>query len=320
MSGGAIPDPDSQETPASAGAAEGQSANGLVVVRPALGSMLVDDGLVTSEQIETAMDEGAASGERLGEVLLRRGWVDEADLARTIARQWGLPYVPENEIVVDPRASLLISPEEAREAGVYPLCFNEQHRTVVAVADPTEGRLDHLRALLGGQVQFAVATVSALRRLQDSGVPGTDEAPLEEPAADEAPAEEPAEEPAADETPVVDLDVWSAEPPLASPEPTVADPGPAAAAHVPADPTSLLGRLDAGSEALAEARAEVVALLEAVRSLEERLATSERELEGAIRAREHEETRVAELEASLGQREDFLAGLRSKLSELDRAR
>ena len=59
------------------GAPERDVQNGLVVVRPALGTMLVEAGLVTSEQIRTAMDESTRTDERLGEVLLRHGWVSE---------------------------------------------------------------------------------------------------------------------------------------------------------------------------------------------------------------------------------------------------
>ena len=39
--------------------------------------LLVEAGIATHEQLRTAQTEGIANGERLGEVLLRKGWIDE---------------------------------------------------------------------------------------------------------------------------------------------------------------------------------------------------------------------------------------------------
>jgi hypothetical protein len=43
--------------------------------RPPLARLLTETGLVTDEQIRAAVEEGSRTGERFGEVLLRRGAV-----------------------------------------------------------------------------------------------------------------------------------------------------------------------------------------------------------------------------------------------------
>jgi len=58
-----------------------------------LGELLRDEGLVNDEQIEEALGEQRKSGELLGEVLVRLGYVTEADIAQTIVTQFGLPYI-----------------------------------------------------------------------------------------------------------------------------------------------------------------------------------------------------------------------------------
>ncbi len=293
------------------GVPERDVQNGLVVVRPALGTMLVEAGLVTSEQIRTAMDESTSTDERFGEVLLRHGWVSETDLARTIARQWNLPFLDDSEVTVDPRASLLISPTEAHEAGVFPLGFNEQRRTLVAVADPTEGRLDQLRAILGGQVAFGVVTVGTLRRLYDTRPPepadqvdGDDSAPagLHEPSQGDGSMGD-----------VAETDMHeTAESVSDTPEPEHTS-----AANGTVELDALSADFDLGAEAIARARARVGDLVRELHATQSKLGESERLLAETVEARENERERLAQLETSVGQRDSFIASLRSKFSELD---
>src|SRR5438045_1241912 len=54
-------------------------------VRPQLGSILLDKGFVTAEQLERALAERAQAEELLGETLVRLGYVFEEDLARVHA-------------------------------------------------------------------------------------------------------------------------------------------------------------------------------------------------------------------------------------------
>src|SRR6185437_8318874 len=80
-------------------------------LRPSLASLMVDEGVATSEQLEQALAEGQQTGERLGEVVLRHGWINEAGLAGLIARQWDLSFVALSAISVDESARALLSRE-----------------------------------------------------------------------------------------------------------------------------------------------------------------------------------------------------------------
>ena len=57
-----------------------------------LGALLVRDGLLTPRQLEEALAEKEASGRRIGEIVLQRGWISAAILARALAEQHGLEY------------------------------------------------------------------------------------------------------------------------------------------------------------------------------------------------------------------------------------
>ena len=54
-----------------------------------LGELLVKNGLITEELLELALKEQKRTGEMLGEVLLRLGFVSEDELLKLLSRQQG---------------------------------------------------------------------------------------------------------------------------------------------------------------------------------------------------------------------------------------
>ena len=60
-------------------------------LRPPLASLLVEKGVASKEQLDDALAEAQETGERVGEVVVRRGWINEAQLADVLARQWQPP-------------------------------------------------------------------------------------------------------------------------------------------------------------------------------------------------------------------------------------
>ena len=63
------------------------------VRRRLLGSLLLDQGLVTPVQLEAALGEVERGTERLGEVLVQGGILTRRQLAAALAEQAGLEYV-----------------------------------------------------------------------------------------------------------------------------------------------------------------------------------------------------------------------------------
>ncbi len=105
--------------------------------------LLVEAGIATHEQLRTAQTEGIANGERLGEVLLRKGWIDELALASLLADQWGLPFLAGP--AAEPAARALIPSHAARDLGACPISLAD-HGVTVALAEPNDDRLAALRA------------------------------------------------------------------------------------------------------------------------------------------------------------------------------
>ncbi len=149
------------------GSREDQAAPGVSsprVARRPLAALLAEAGVATEEQLRIAVAEGMGSGERLGEVVLRRGWIDEVGLARVLARQWELAFVDEEAVALDPRASALLPVDETERLAACSIGFVEGV-PLIAVAEPAEERFEAVRARLGGDCRFAVVTKGTLERL-----------------------------------------------------------------------------------------------------------------------------------------------------------
>jgi len=56
-------------------------------LRPALGQLVLECGLLNAEQLEIALAEHMSSGKRLGEVLIDRGWLTHEQLADLLHQQ-----------------------------------------------------------------------------------------------------------------------------------------------------------------------------------------------------------------------------------------
>ena len=130
-------------------------------VRVPLGQLLIQAGFLTQVQLDDALYEGSRTGERLGEVVVRRGLATEDDVARLLAEQWGLDYVERSSIWFDANALAQMSREDAQRLEALPTRV-EDGRVVVAVAEPTEQRLGALRELLGEETVMIVVPKSAL--------------------------------------------------------------------------------------------------------------------------------------------------------------
>jgi chromosome segregation ATPase len=134
-------------------------------VRRPLARLLAEAGVASGDQLRLATVEGMTTGERLGEVVLRRGWIDEGGLARLLARQWDLRFVDESAAVVDERVAGLLDARAAAELGACPIGLDEEEVPLVALAEPAEERFAAVRSVLDREVRFAVVGRSTLVEL-----------------------------------------------------------------------------------------------------------------------------------------------------------
>ena len=101
-----------------------------------LGEVLVKEGLVTNEQIETALAaQKQSKGKRLGEVLVELRIVDEVTIVRTLSKRLDLPFVDINQIEVAEAALKELPSHVMRDHNVVPVA-SDQESITVAFGDP----------------------------------------------------------------------------------------------------------------------------------------------------------------------------------------
>jgi len=131
---------------------------------PALGTLLVRDGAVTAEQLESALEEKRRTPtKRLGEILVEHGATTRAEVARVLAEQHELEYVDLHPDLIEPEAALLLHEQLAKRYNAIPIRVQADGSVLVAVSDPTNVMFsDELRLALGVPVRVAVAAADAI--------------------------------------------------------------------------------------------------------------------------------------------------------------
>ena len=126
-----------------------------------LGRILVETGALTPSALKSAEEDRDRSGRRLDEVLLRKGVVDEVELARALAEQLNLGFVAP-PLLPDPDALALVPADVARRKGILPLVLAGR-RLTIAMANPLDtDAVDDLRFQSGCHVEAVAAPRSAV--------------------------------------------------------------------------------------------------------------------------------------------------------------
>lgn len=123
-----------------------------------LGDILLEEGLLTPAQLETADAERQRAGHTLGRTLVELGMLSETQLVSALATQIGMRFVDLTEYPVDAAAVSVIPDSLCRRYQVLGIGW-EDGRLVVAMADPANVvALDDIRSLTGRELRPVVAT------------------------------------------------------------------------------------------------------------------------------------------------------------------
>lgn len=120
-----------------------------------LGEMLVQQGLITLDQLRIALKEQQHTNLPIGRLLVKLGFITEAVIRDQLAHTIGQTSLDLANVVADPEALKLISEDFARRHHLLPIAFDAPRQVlVVAITDMFNVvALDHLRALLGAGVE-----------------------------------------------------------------------------------------------------------------------------------------------------------------------
>ena len=136
---------------------------------PTLGVLLIRDGIVSKDVLESILAEQQDSrehsitGRRLGEILVQRNIATPTQVAKLLAEQYELPYTDLDVADLDPRLAARLDVDTARRFSALPVGVRPNGSILLAIADPaTVVFSDELRRLLDANLHFTVVGPEAL--------------------------------------------------------------------------------------------------------------------------------------------------------------
>ena len=128
-----------------------------------IGEALVQEGILTEEQLKRALLEQQASGRHLGEMLVEQGALTTARLVQVLAKTLGLRGCQLRHGLIDPTLLKLIGADEAERLLALPM-FKVHGTLTVAMTEPQSlPKIDRLRQITGCHINAVLALESNLR-------------------------------------------------------------------------------------------------------------------------------------------------------------
>jgi type IV pilus assembly protein PilB len=142
--------------------------------KKSIGESLVEEGIITLEQLKEAEEEGKISGKSLRKILINKGFITEEDFVEFLSNKLKIPKINLNNYLIDPQIIELVPEELARKHKLIPV-LKVGNRLTCAMVEPWNiFALDEVREKTGLVVEPVVATEKEVKKALDEyyGVKG----------------------------------------------------------------------------------------------------------------------------------------------------
>ncbi len=113
-----------------------------------LGDLLVDDEIITQDQLMVALAAQKESGRKLGTVLIETGIISEEQLLRFLAQQLNVPFLDISDFKIEERLASELSEVHARRLRAIILESGDD-RVMLGMSDPADlAAIEQLSSLL----------------------------------------------------------------------------------------------------------------------------------------------------------------------------
>jgi type IV pilus assembly protein PilB len=133
-----------------------------------LGELLTKASLITQDQLKEALRVQKDTGGKLGETLIKLGFVSEEDITECLSQQFGVPSINLQHFEIDSGVIKLIPADVARKYNILPV--NKTGATItIAMADPTNVfAMDDIKFMTGYNVEPVVASELGIKAAIDN--------------------------------------------------------------------------------------------------------------------------------------------------------
>jgi len=104
-------------------------------IRKKIGELLIEEGLITEEQLMEGLETQRMTGQKLGQILVDKDFIKEDVLYKTLARKLDCQYVDLEEYAVNAEAVLKVSQTLSQKHMAVPIDV-ESNKLKVAMVDP----------------------------------------------------------------------------------------------------------------------------------------------------------------------------------------
>lgn len=140
-----------------------------------LGEILVQQKLISQEQLEAALDQQKHSGRKLGRVFIENGYVTEEQISEALAKQLNIPHINLKYYNVNPEIIRVLPETQARRFRAIVL-ERRGDALLVGMADPSDlFAYDEISRLVKKDIQLAVVGEGPLLQTIDRLYRRTDE-------------------------------------------------------------------------------------------------------------------------------------------------
>jgi type IV pilus assembly protein PilB len=130
----------------------------MVSLKERLTEILINNKLITQEQIKKALEVQKEKGGRLSDIIIDLKFINEGDLISILSEGLGLPLIDLRRFKIDPEVIRLIPLDVSRHYQIIPI--SKMGDTVtLAMADPLDiFAIDHVEALTGYKINPIIAS------------------------------------------------------------------------------------------------------------------------------------------------------------------
>jgi MSHA biogenesis protein MshE len=127
-----------------------------------LGDLLLQQGLITSDQLALALEQQERVKLRLGRILVNNAFVTEENISEALAKQLGIPFVNLKNSHLKLELVRLLSESQARR--LQSIVLEERNGVIlVGMADPTDlMAADEIARIVKSAIDVAVVTEGQL--------------------------------------------------------------------------------------------------------------------------------------------------------------
>ena len=128
-----------------------------------LGEILVEKNIITAPQLKIALEIHSNEGGLLGEIIVKKGYAKEEEIAQCVSSQYGFPYLPLDNYDITAAVISLIPLNVTQHYCLIPI-DKIGNTLTIAMANPVNiEAIEDLEDITSLNIQIFISTASDIR-------------------------------------------------------------------------------------------------------------------------------------------------------------